>query len=222
MDDRLVVLGATVLGRFELPDSKVIPGRNATLALLASNYGDDILMGSVDSSTGHDKDGEFAYRLNNLFDWMYQRSRWLPNGRKIRLRLPVYDLTKTELVGQVLARGHDGDQLAGRTFSCYEPRRHSHPGSDWVEPCGQCGPCGRKWMAFTVYGVDVGYDGREALRPYINELEKVKDDNGTPPGRSKQFVLDLLDAWDGNKREVPPEIPFDRFGRAFPDRVVPI
>lgn len=213
MADNLTVISAHTLGRLELPDSKVIPGRNAVLAILASNFGDDILMGSVDSSTGHDKDNGFAARMNELFDWMYQPSRWLLDGRNVRLRLPFYHLTKTELVGQVLARGHSPDTLAGMTFSCYEPTREQGPGVEWVQPCGKCPPCGRKWMAFTVYGIDVGYDGREAIQPYINELEVWGNDRS--PHRSKKFCEEVVDARDGVVRPIPAAIPIDRLGRDY-------
>src|SRR5271168_3821110 len=62
-EGRLKEVDLRALGDFELADSKVIPARNAILALVAANYGDTILMGSVDSSTGNDKDPEFATRL---------------------------------------------------------------------------------------------------------------------------------------------------------------
>lgn len=199
------------LGSYELPDSKVIPGRNAILAVLASNYGDRIQMGSVDSSTGHDKDLIFAARLNDLFRWMYQPARWLTAGRNVQLELPVYHLTKTELVGQVLAAGHDGQLLAQRTFSCYnpvaEPVFDTAPavGGDYVMlrstrfvPCGKCPPCGRKWMAFSVYGIDVGFDGHEAIKHYWEEVTQ-----GVGPQRSAQFGRDVVDAWKGRRRDLP-------------------
>lgn len=202
MEPRLECVDLSDLGLFELANSKVIPGRNAALALVASNYSDEILMGSVDSSTGHDKDEGFAARMNGLFDWMYQPARWLPEGRKVRLRLPLYGLTKTQLVGQVLARGHDGQELADRTFSCYEP--------SGVHPCGRCPPCGRKWMAFSVYGIEVGYRGRMAIEHYYREWR-----SGRGFQRSAQFTQDMLDAWNGTPRPLPAVEPIDRLGPEY-------
>lgn len=180
------------LGMFEQRDSKVIPGRNAMLCLLAANYGDRILMGSVDSSTGKDKDPGFASQMTELLAYINQPQRWLPNGRDVSVHLPVYHLTKTQLVGMCLAAGHDADELARNTFSCYQPQNHSGDGK-W-RACGVCPPCGRKWMAFTVYGVDVGFDGREAIRTYYEEWRELRS---RKVGRSEQFISDMLHAWHG-------------------------
>lgn len=186
------------IGMFEQRDTKVIPGRNAMLCLLAANFGDRILMGSVDSSTGKDKDQGFAGRMTELLGYMYQPQRWLPEGRDVCVQLPVYHLTKTQLVGMVLAAGHDGADLAAATFSCYAPKLDGENGG-W-KACGQCPPCGRKWMAFTVYGVDVGFDGREAIRMYYDEW---RDLRSRKVGRSEQFISDMLHAWHGERLPLP-------------------
>ena len=184
---RLEVADLRQLGNYELQDSKVIPGRNAILALVAANYGDRIQMGSVDSSTGHDKDLEFVSRLNNLTEYLFAAQRWLPGGRNVKVELPVYRLTKAALVGECLTRGFDGKRMVKDTFSCYEPFRG--------RACGKCPPCGRKWAAFTVWGIDVGFDGRAAIRHYVQEIEE-----GPPAWRSEDFCRDILDAWNGYTR----------------------
>jgi 7-cyano-7-deazaguanine synthase in queuosine biosynthesis len=189
-ENRLQVADLRQLGAYELPDSKVIPGRNAILALVAANYGDVIQMGSVDSSTGNDKDRRFTMRFNLLCDYMFAPQRWLPEGRHVRLTLPIYHMTKASLVGECLRRGVDGQEMAERTFSCYEPVGD--------RPCGKCPPCGRKWAAFTVWGIDVGFDGREAIRHYIDEITPKR-----PAHRSVQFCVDMLDAWNGHVRPLP-------------------
>lgn len=187
MEERLVTVDLPAMGAWELPGSMVIPGRNAILALVGANYGDLILMASVDSSTGNDKDPEFCDRMNALFDHIFAPQRWLAFGRAVRVDVPVYHLTKTELVGAAIAAGHPAQEIADRTFSCYQPE-----GDD---PCGVCPPCGRKWAALSVYGADVGFDGREAIRPYLEELA-----HGNPAGRSEQFQRDIIDAWNGYRR----------------------
>lgn len=189
MEDRLQVADMRQLGQYELSDSKVIPGRNAILALVASNYGERIQMASVDSSTGNDKDPEFAERMDAVFEYIYAPQRWCPDGRMVRLELPVYAMTKTELVGECLRRGHDGADIAARTFSCYEPVR--------TGACGKCPPCGRKWAAFTVWGIDVGFDGRNAIRHYVQEIK-----DGPSAFRSEQFCRDTMDAWEGRVRKL--------------------
>jgi 7-cyano-7-deazaguanine synthase in queuosine biosynthesis len=187
MEDRFVSIDLRQLGEWELSNSKVIPGRNAMLALAGANYADEIQMASVDSSTGNDKDPEFVGRLNHMFEYIFAPQRWLPNGRHVRMTLPVYHLTKAELVGECLRQGYDGQEISDRTFSCYEPHRNKE--------CGQCAPCGRKWAAFTVWGIDVGFDGRNAIRHYVEEIK-----DGPPPYRSTRFCLDILDAWNGEVR----------------------
>ncbi len=187
MEGRLVAIDMPALGTWELPGSMVIPGRNAMLALAGANYGDVILMASVDSSTGNDKDPEFCNRMNNLFDHIFAPQRWLAYGRAVRLDVPVYHLTKTELVGAAIASGHPAQEIADNTFSCYQPVGDG--------PCGVCAPCGRKWAALSVYGADVGFDGREAIRPYLEELAQ-----GNPAGRSERFQRDIIDAWNGVRR----------------------
>lgn len=186
--DRLRTVNAPSIGRFEDPGHKVIPGRNAMLGLYALQFGDNILMASVAASTGNDKDQQFADLFNAMCDHMFAPQRWLPDGRTVRMILPVKDITKAGLVGAVLATGHDPDLLAANTFSCYEPDRNHLP-------CGKCPPCGRKWAAFAVWGVSVGYDGREAFRPYWDEIER-----GDVAHRSAQFLTDVADAWHGHIR----------------------
>jgi hypothetical protein len=190
MEDRLTVVPMPTIGMWELPGSLVIPGRNAMLALAACNYGEVILMASVDSSTGNDKDPEFCARMNHLFEHMFAPQRWLPCGKVVALDVPVFHLTKTELVGVTIAHGHPAQEIADNTFSCYQPVRH--------KVCGRCPPCGRKWAALSVYGADVGYDGRDAIRHYVEEIK-----HGNPAQRSERFINDTLDAWNGRRREVP-------------------
>jgi 7-cyano-7-deazaguanine synthase in queuosine biosynthesis len=190
-EDRLVEVDMPALGGWELPGSMVIPGRNAMLALAGANYGNLILMASVDSSTGNDKDPEFCERMNHLFDHIFAPQRWLPTGCAVRLDVPVYHLTKTELVGAAVATGHPAQEIADNTFSCYQPDRD--------RACGVCPPCGRKWAALSVFGADVGFDGREAIRPYLEELA-----HGNPAGRSEKFQQDMIDAWNGVRRVPEP------------------
>lgn len=189
------------LSTFERHD-RVIPGRNIILCTLAANYGDRILMGSVDSSTGKDKDAAFAAHMTELLQYTHQPQRWLPQGRDVSVHLPVYHLTKTQLVGMTIAAGHDGDELAAATFSCYNPQDDDHGlhGPSKWRACGVCPPCGRKWMAFTVYGIDVGFDGREAIRTYYEEWRDLRSRN---VGRSEQFISDMLHAWHGETLPLP-------------------
>jgi 7-cyano-7-deazaguanine synthase in queuosine biosynthesis len=190
MGPRLVRIRLPLADLFERQEDKVVPARNAILGLVASNYGNDILLGSVAGSRGSDKDPEFADRMNALMAKMYEpQDVWLPNGRKVTLRLPVYHLTKRQLVGRALDAGEPAWAVRNRTFSCYTPH------STWrgARECGRCAPCGRKWAALVANGIEPRIDAMEAFRPYWDE---VVTGTALDVGRTPQFVKDVIDAWE--------------------------
>lgn len=184
LKDRLATVNLP-LGQWEIESNKIIPGRNAILAFIASNYGDTILMGSVAKSRGHDKDPEFQERLNWLLDYVFApQPVWLPEGRNVRLELPVYEYTKTRLVAQAVNHGVPGERVRDDTFSCYTP-------TNTGEECGECKPCGRKWAALAANGIQPRVDGREAFKPYVDELR-----NGDPFNRGEQYGREVMAAWN--------------------------
>jgi nitrogenase molybdenum-iron protein alpha/beta subunit len=62
-DDRMVFLDDVLnLGQYERDDA-IIPNRNAHLVLLASHYGETILLGSVSGDRSFDKDEKFYMRM---------------------------------------------------------------------------------------------------------------------------------------------------------------
>lgn len=205
----VIPLDCKVIGEFEDPVTSIVPGRNAFLALLGAQFGSTLLLASVYEEAhvgGADKDEGWCQAMAGLFDHMFQPQRWLPQGRTVRIKLPVHHLTKAQVVGLTLAAGHEPTSLASNTFSCYSPvrhrmPRHGNPGP-WRE-CGQCGACARKWAAFAVWGVPVGFDRPMAHDGYLAEAHSLlRHPSERQDMRTAQWVADQLDAANGVVREI--------------------
>lgn len=192
MHNRLVRVDLPTLGDlYELPKkSYILPARNALLTLIAAQYGNRILMGSIAASQGSDKDQEFADRMTNLMEWVWQpQEMWNPHGRSTRLELPVQHYTKARLVAATMRHGISGETIRDSTFSCYTP---TAGGTE----CGKCAPCARKWGALAANDIDPGFDGREAFRRYVDEIDAAG--GNTPKHRTPEYVEDTLRAWESN------------------------
>lgn len=169
------------LARWEDLDTLILPGRNAILALVASNYGDRIWLGATAGDRTRDKDPEFAKLMTALFEHIYGDQWWLPGGRDVRVELPIKDFTKRELVAKYVAEGHDVEALVRDTFSCYAPNESGRE-------CGACKPCIRKWVALVVNGITPLVDAGDTARKSVDE--------GLFDGRGAELqdVLDALQA----------------------------
>ena len=203
LEHSVVLLECKAIGGFEDPTTSIIPGRNAFLALFGAQFGSTLLLASVYEEAhvgGADKDEGFAWALGQLFDHMFAPQRWLPDGRQVRLRLPVHQLTKTQLVGRTLLAGHSRHDFAERTFSCYEPV------PDWpsgYKACGQCGACARRWAAFVVWGIEVEFGRPAAVDGYVAEARKLLETPSTNMNRQTwNWIHDWLDAENGMLRPV--------------------
>ena len=185
MENRLVSLDLPLLSEFEIRDEgRILPARNAFLALLGAQYGDRVLMGSIAASPGSDKDEGFAERMTFLLKYVWQpQAKWNRDGRETRLDLPVYGLTKQQLVAKALEAGARGEDIRERTFSCYQPING--------EPCGECGPCGKRWGALAGNGIEPDVDAREAFKPYWLEVIE-----GRADWRGEQHKKDVEKAWN--------------------------
>ena len=134
------------LGQYERDDA-IVPNRNAHLVLLASHYGEHIMLGSVSGDRSFDKDEKFYLRMEDLLNHMWQAQHWTEE-RRFTISSPFKDRTKTDLVNEYLTFG--GNQLYLLTsYSCYEcDEQH----------CGQCKACFRKWVALENNAIDTrGY-----------------------------------------------------------------
>jgi 7-cyano-7-deazaguanine synthase in queuosine biosynthesis len=147
--DKLIILSNTLnLSAYERPDDLIIPNRNAHLILLASNYGEEIILNTVNGDQRlKDKDRDFYFCMEQLLNHMWQAQRWTKE-RKFKIGSPFANLTKTQLVAKYLDDGGNPQVLLD-SYSCHVgTKRH----------CGVCKPCFRKHVALANNGIDVnGY-----------------------------------------------------------------
>lgn len=166
------------LEAWEDPETLILPGRNAILALIAANYGDRIWLGATAGDRTRDKDPEFARLMTAMMQHIYGDQWWLPGGRDVRVELPIKDKTKRQLVAEYLEEGLNVHTLVRATFSCYAP---SFNGAE----CRKCKPCIRKWVALTANMVPTIVDAEEATRAAL--AAGAFDDRGAE-------LVDVLDA----------------------------
>jgi 7-cyano-7-deazaguanine synthase in queuosine biosynthesis len=177
------------LSTFENKENLILPGRNAILAHVAAAYGDVIYLGATAGDRTHDKDEEFARRMNAVFGHIYAPQWWLPRGRNVEVELPIKRYTKRGLVSAYLDSRGDPAKLVSETFSCYAPspdmtyqadldrraREAAERGEGFASdmksatyarwlPCGRCKPCIRKWIALVVNGITPDFDAEPAVR----------------------------------------------------------
>jgi len=142
--DRLVILpGVLNFKNFLLPDA-TMPNRNAHLILLASVYGESIILGSVRGDRLKDKDRTFFSHMETVLNHMWQKQSWTEE-RRFRVSSPFKETTKVQLVADfILAGGHPNALL--ESYSC-------HRGTS--QPCGVCVPCARKHVALANNGLAI-------------------------------------------------------------------
>lgn len=125
------------LGIWEHADAD-IPMRNAFLCMVASYYDNDIVLVV--------QKGEMSIpdRSLEFFDLTEKYVSFLHNNKKITVTSPFFNMTKTQMVRWYVEAGLSINKLL-RTRSCY---------SNSELPCGQCGACFRRWVSFTVNGIE--------------------------------------------------------------------
>ena len=173
-DDRMIFLDDVLnLGQYERDDA-IIPNRNAHLVLLASHYGETILLGSVSGDRSFDKDEKFYMRMEDLLNHMWQEQHWTEE-RKFEVYSPYKDKTKTELVKEFLENEGQVTALA-ESYSCYEGgEKH----------CGTCKACFRKWVSLENNGIkfkDYWIDDPKSA----NWVDEIKDAVYTRSYRGKE------------------------------------
>lgn len=177
-------LGMEFLRTFERDDG-ICPSRNAYFTLAAANYADTVMMGTVYGDRTTDKDEEYGHRMERLMDHLYMRSHWCA-GRNVRLCMPAYNHTKTELVAEFLQHGGKPEDLL-ESWSCY--------GTGPVH-CGQCKPCFRKWVALENNGITPEapyWKTHPSMAPWLTDLLPKMD--GTYRGREDHETRRALAAW---------------------------
>lgn len=155
----------------ELPNA-IIPNRNIFLALLATNFGDNIWLSACDGDYNLDKNPEI-FAASSIF------LSKLTN-RTIMVNTPFWNWTKTDMVRWYLNNGYPEKGLYG-TYSCFE-------GND--RHCGRCSSCLRRWISFFNNDLELDFEEDPILWDEIpNYIERFT--SGTNPvdtlGRKKEF-----------------------------------
>lgn len=180
-EERLHVVSFDSLAQWERSTDLILPARNAYLTLLAANYGDTIYLGATAGDRVTDKNQGFADRMNELFQHLYQPQWWLPEGRKVQVELPLKHLSKREIVAHALEAGATRQDLVNRTFSCYFPTTDG-------QPCAECKPCIRRFIALLVNDCIPDVDCSEGLAEYVATIRDGRWDRGD------QEAADVIEA----------------------------
>lgn len=165
-------------------ENMIIPARNLYFAMIATNFGEEIILGATAGDRSTDKDFTFAELSSQLLSHIYQESHWCSKGR-VHVNLKYKDWTKQDLVRAFVCKNFaDGisaidsvNLLLNDSFSCYHPTEKGGQ-------CNRCKPDLRKWLAIlgatginTDYYYPIGNKPSEFFTPdvveeWLNDLDK--------------------------------------------------
>lgn len=124
-------------------DDAIIPLRNLYFLAAATDYGENILLGSVYGDRTLDKSNEFYKHMTKTLNYLYQDQHWC-DERKFKISSPLKEFTKTEIIDMFFKKGGTKQALLD-SYSCYEGEKIA---------CGYCKPCIRKFIALENNGID--------------------------------------------------------------------
>ena len=160
-NNKLVILPDVLnLSKFERDDA-IVPNRNAHLMLLASMYGENLILGSVQGDRSFDKDPVFYEKMTSLLNHMWKEQHWTEE-RIFTVSSPYKETTKTEIVKEYLEKGGSKEALL-ESYSCYEPQELSfyaqlEYSAQPEQTCGWCKPCFRKWISLYNNNISIPVD----------------------------------------------------------------
>ena len=114
--DKLISIFDTLNLREYERDDAIVPNRNAHLMLLASMYGEHLILGSVQGDRSYDKDPIFYEKMTDLLNHMWKEQHWTEE-RIFTVSSPYKDKTKTEIVKEYLDEGGSAEALL-YSWSC--------------------------------------------------------------------------------------------------------
>jgi 7-cyano-7-deazaguanine synthase len=147
-------------------DDAIIPLRNLYFISAATDYGEEILLGSVSGDRTLDKSNDFYKLLTKTLNYLYQDQHWCEK-RKFKISSPLKNFSKSEVVEMYLNKGGTKQALLD-SYSCYSGERI---------PDGTCKACFRKFVALENNGIDTSNyfknDPRKSpwlpdIIPYVN------------------------------------------------------
>ena len=142
--NKLVIINFP-LSSWELPN-KIIPHRNTMMCLIASNYGNNIYIGTTKGDTTKDKDYVFKSQVEGILNYFGQDSQKVPDvGYPYRVIMSFKDMTKSEILSKYILDGNSIEELLKYSRSCY---------SDTTLECGTCRSCLRKAVALQNNNID--------------------------------------------------------------------
>lgn len=136
-DDRLH------LGDLERTDA-LIPMRNAFFAMIASFYGDNIILGATVGDNSRDKEPLGFFTMSTMLTYLARDPHYKDPNRTVQVIAPAKHITKAQLLAAYIKDGQNLELLK-YTISCYTPIKN--------KPCGNCKSCVRRWAAFAFNGL---------------------------------------------------------------------
>lgn len=166
---------------FEM-ENKIIPHRNSIMALIASNYGNQIYLGATAGDTTKDKDYVFKSQIEGMLNYFSLDTHKTPiKAYPFTLNMPFKELSKAEILGRFIKEKGDLNDLTKYSRSCYEGTKYE---------CGKCRACIRKAVALTLHGVRV-----ETLFE-VNPFSSITDEAVNKLRERGQEYLDFIKAKD--------------------------
>lgn len=163
--DVRVVRNVLHLTKYEL-GNRIIPTRNLYFAMVACNeYPSDdleICLGTLAGDNSIDKTYVYAALSSGILTYLYSKSPWLANGRRVNLVLPYKEYIKSRLLKEYLDNGGDIEEAFTGSLSCY----NLFPNGD---PCWHCRACARKYAAFKANGYVFSPDITARVSKHIRE-----------------------------------------------------
>lgn len=156
-----------------------IPNRNAYLAMLASNYGDNIWMAAVNGDYNHDKTPFVFNEMSKFISVLKQRS--------VKVDSPFWSMTKTDMIKWYVDQGLNKDWLK-LSYSCFT-------GNDIH--CGRCTSCFRRWIGMYNNNINEDYMENpldwEVIPQYIKRMIYKEKDTDTQE-RREEFLQAMFKA----------------------------
>ena len=192
----VTVLSFKKLGRYSLPND-IIPLRNLYLYAIAANYTGfqdvEICLGALNGDRINDKTKNFADKLNELMQYLYEPQQSQP-GRRIKISMPFKQYSKREMLDMYIRRGGSYKKAYYSTFSCYNPANGCE--------CLSCKACFRKSIPFIAAGASdeiFTNDQKRRIKKYAETVVKSNIDDYTKD-KGKEGVdclkaLKIIESW---------------------------